>query len=741
MSEVSRRELFRLGAAGSGALVLGMVLPGCATAPGEREPTRVGAWAPNAWLEIDPDGRVTFTLDRVEMGQGTVTGITTLVAEELDVAPENIEVVFAPVGDAYINPQYGLQVTGGSSSVRTSWERVREAGARVRAVLLASAAEVWQEPVASLTTGDGHVLHPDGTQRIAYKDLLALAARQSMPEQVTLRRPEDFRYIGKHNRRLDALAKVTGQARFGIDVELEGMRYAVVARPPAIGARLVAFDDSRARGLPGVIDVLAIERGVAVVAESYWQAMKARGELSIEWDESDAVKVTQNSVFRQYRQAADDSAGDTERSEGDAAGVLENADEVLEAEYEAPFLAHATMEPQNATAMVTDRGLEVWAPTQGPDLARIAAARTSGYSPGEIRVHTTFLGGGFGRRLTQEYVEEVAEIASHRKEPIKLVWSREDDIRHDVFRPAMLHRFRGALADGRVTAWDHQITGPLIFDWFARNAAAAQYPWAPRMFYNTLASVGRMTEDTFLTPKDHSAIEGAVDVPYAVPDLWVRHTHSDAGVPVSYWRSVGHSHNGFAVETFMDELAQRAGEDPVAFRLRHLEDSPRHRAVLERAAEAAGWGGSLPEGRARGVALHRSFGTFVAQVVEASIEDGAIRVHRVTCAADCGRMVNPDIVRMQMEGGILFGLTAALYGEVDWDENGRLQQSNFHDYTLMRHDETPELSIILVENGEDPQGVGEPGTPPAIPALGNALFALTGERQRRTPFQAGSADA
>ncbi|MEQ6884443.1 molybdopterin cofactor-binding domain-containing protein [Salicola sp. Rm-C-2C1-2] len=740
MSDVSRRELFRLGATGSGALVLGMVLPGCA-APRGREPSTAGAWAPNAWLEIAPDRGVVFTLDRVEMGQGTVTGITTLVAEDLDVAPENIEVVFAPVGDAYINPQYGLQVTGGSSSVRISWDRVREAGARVRAVLLASAAEVFQKPVDSLTTNDGYVLHPDGIQRLAYGELLGLAARQTMPEEVTLRRPEDYRYIGRQNQRLDARAKVTGQARFGIDVELDGMRYAVVARPPVIGARLVSFDDAKVRQLPGVIDVLAIERGVAVVAESYWQALTARDELAIEWDESDAVKVTRDSVFRQYRQAADDSAGDTERSEGNAARALAETDNVLEAEYEAPFLAHATMEPQNATAMVTANGLEVWAPTQGPDMARIAAARTSGYSPESITIHTTFLGGGFGRRLTQEYVEEVAAIASQRGEPVKLVWSREDDIQHDVFRPAMLHRFRGALSNGRISAWDHQVTGPLIFDWFARNAAPAQYPWAPQMVYSTLASMGRMTEDTFLTPKDRSAIEGAVDVPYTVPDLWVRHTHSDAGVPVSYWRSVGHSHNGFAVETFMDELAHRAGEDPVQFRLRHLADSPRHQAVLERAAEAAGWGDPLPEGRARGVALHRSFGTYVAQVVEASITDGAIRVQRVTCAADCGQMVNPDIVRMQLEGGILFGLTAALYGDVDWDDDGRLKQSNFHNYTLMRHDETPELNIVLMDNAEAPQGVGEPGTPPAIPALGNALFGVTGKRQRRTPFRADSGDA
>lgn len=736
---VSRRDLFRIGAAGSGALVLSMTLPGCASRQG-RAPTHEGGWAPNAWLELGPDGDVVFTLDRVEMGQGTYTGIPTLVAEELDVPPERIDVRFAPVGADYINPQYQLQVTGGSTSLRTSWSRIRTGAAKVRQVLLNSAAEVWQVEADELSTRDGVVRHPDGNQTLPYGELVSLAARQPLPDEVTLTKPGDFRYIGRHDRRLDARAKVTGEARFGIDVEREGLVYAVVTRPPRHGSRFVSVDDTQARDMPGVIDVVTIERGVAVVAEHYWQARQAQKKLDIRWDDTDAVRKDHEAVYREYRRAADDSSGDTERSEGDAMGRLDAAGDRVEAEYEAPFLAHATMEPQNATAEVTDTGMEVWAPTQGPDMARIAAARVSRFSPDEITVHTTFLGGGFGRRLTQEYVEEVAAIADRVERPVKLVWSREEDIRHDMYRPAMLHRFRASLDGGRIQAWDHQITGPLIFDWFARNAAAAQYPWAPKFLYDTMASMGRMTEDTFLTPKDHSAIEGAVEYPYGVPDIMVRHTHADAGIPVSYWRSVGHSHNGFAVETFMDELAHEAGEDPVEFRLRHLDDKPRHRRVLELAAEKADWSGSLPEGRARGVALHRSFGTYVAQVVEASIENQRIRVHRVVCATDCGQIVNPDVVRMQMEGGIIFGLTAALYGWIDW-EDGQLQQSNFHDYTLMRHDETPRIDVILVDSDEGPQGVGEPGTPPAIPALGNALFALTGERQRRTPFQARAADA
>ena len=733
---LSRRDFMRLSGTGSGALLLGLSLPGCSTR--DSMPEQEGAWQPNAWLRLNPDGEVVFTLDRVEMGQGTYTGITTLVAEELDVKPGDISVVFASVDGDYVNPDYGLQVTGGSTSLSTSWGRIREAGAAVRAVMVRSAAEVWQIEPAEITTLEGRVYHPDGTRHIDYAELIELASRQSLPDEIPLKDKQDFRYIGKESTRLDARAKVTGEAVFGIDVERPDMVYAVVERPPRIGGRLAEVDDASAREATGVIDVFGIERGVAVVADTYWHARKAAEKLEIRWDDSDAVRKSEADVFEQYRRAADDNRGDTERSDGDTRKVIDEAERVISAEYEAPFLAHATMEPQNCTVEKSERGLEVWAPTQAPDMARIAAARMSGYSPGRIHIHNTFLGGGFGRRLTQEYVEEAAAIADRLDQPVKLIWSREEDIRHDPYRPAMLHRFQASLNGDGIEAWDHQITGPLLFDWFARNAAAAQYPWAPRFMYNTLAGIGRLTEGTFLTPKDHSAIEGAVEYPYHTPNVLVRHSHADAGIPVSYWRAVGHSHNGFAVETFMDELAHEAGEDPVTFRLRHLEEQPRHRHVLETVTEKAGWDQEAPEGRARGVAVHWSFGTYVAQVVEASIERQRIRVHRVVCAVDCGQIVNPDIVRMQMESGIIFGLSAALHGRIDWDE-GRVQQSNFHDYPLMRFDQTPEMDIIMVDSDESPTGVGEPGLPPVIPALGNALYALTGERQRATPFVASGA--
>lgn len=461
--------------------------------------------------------------------------------------------------------------------------------------------------------------------------------------------------------------------------------------------------------MPGVTDAFITERGVALVAQRYWQARKAQQKLRVEWDLSDALDTNTEAVFDSYRQAASKDPGVKERSEGNVEKAAERAKQVVEAEYEQPYLAHATMEPMNATAWYRDGGMDVWAPTQAPDLGRIAAARHTDLSPGKITIHTTFLGGGFGRRLTQDYIEEAAAVAYQLKVPVKLIWSREEDTRHGFLRPAMLHRMKGSLNDGELTGWHHQIVGPQVLDWYVRNAAPAQYPWAPKFLYDTLGRVGLMAEG-IATPKDISAIEGAIEYPYQVPNVSVRHTHTDPGVPITWWRSVGYSHNGFAVETFMDELAHESGEDPLQFRMKMLDAEPRHREVLERAARLAGWGEAAPEGRARGLALFKSFGTYVAQVVEAGIENGEIRVYKVVCSVDCGQVVNPRIVEDQIEGGILFGLTAALYGEINFD-NGEIRQSNFHDYRLMQMHQTPEVVVDIVDSEADPTGVGEPGVP------------------------------
>lgn len=730
----SRREFLKVSATASGSLLIGFSLAGCATSRPVGYKKSEESWTANAWLELKGDNSTIFTLDRVEMGQGTYTGLTTLIAEELDLAPERIQVVFAPVGDPYRNPFYKLQLTGGSSSLASSWGQLRESAAATRYLLVSAAASVWSLPRAQLRTENGRVYHPDGKQSLAYSQLVELAAKQHLPGDIPLKSPADYRYIGKHNQRLDIAGKVNGTARYGIDTELPDMLYAVITRPPRYGGKLADFDATAARQQAGVVDIFAMSRGVAVVASSYWQARKAQKLLAIRWDFADALSLSTEDIFTQYLAAADEDAGVVEREVGDLDAALEQADAVITAEYRQPLLAHATLEPQNATAHYQDGRLDVWAPTQAPDLGRIAAARVTDLSPDDITIHNTFIGGGFGRRLTQDFIGEVAEIAYHLRRPVKLIWSREEDTQHDWYRPANLHRLRAAVHNGKVTGWDHQIVAPEILDWYVRDAAPAQFSWAPRFLYDTLGKVGRATEGWPGSPVDTSAYEGAVEYPYAVANLQVRHTHVDPGVPISWWRSVGFSHNGFAVETFMDEIAHALQQDPVAFRAGLLADQPRHLAVLLAAAETAGWGKPLPKGHALGVAMVESFHTHVAQVAQVSIENGQIRVHRVVCAVDCGRIVNPDLVRMQMESGIIFALTAALYGEIHLDQ-GAVRESNFHDYPLLRMPETPQIDIVLLDNEQTPTGVGEPGVPPLFPALGNALFALTGQRQRSLPLK------
>ncbi|MFO7529748.1 MAG: xanthine dehydrogenase family protein molybdopterin-binding subunit [Marinobacter sp.] len=730
---MNRRDFLKVGAGASGSLMLSLSLPGCAGLPtGYEEET--GEWRPDAWLEITRDDRIYFTLARVEMGQGTYTGLTTLIAEELEVAPEAIEPRFAPVADEYKNPLYKLQLTGGSTSLATSWEPLRTAGAEAREMLVRAAAGVWQVDAAECSASEGRVIHPNGIDSMRYGRLVELASKEILRGDVALKPAAEWKYIGKQNRRLDARAKSTGKAVYGIDVSLPDMVYAVVTRPPRFGGKVQSFNGDEVRAMAGVLEVMEIDRGVAIVADKYWRARKAQEALKVQWDFAEALGLSTAEVFKTYRKAADEDAGKSERSEGDTESVLATADKVVVAEYSQPYLAHATLEPMNATAWYRNDHMEIWAPTQAPDLGRIAAARVTDLAPDEVTINTTFLGGGFGRRLTQDYIEEAAAVAFRVDRPVKVIWSREEDTRHDLYRPAMLHRMKAGLNKGELSGWDHQIVGPQILNWYVRNAGPAQFPWTPKFLYDTLGKVGVWAEG-IATPKDISAIEGAIEYPYQVANIDIRHTHIDPGVPITWWRSVGYSHNGFAVETFMDELAHEAGQDPYRFRYRLLENEPRHREVLDRAARLGGWDTPVPEGRARGIALMRSFGTYVAQVVEAGLENGSIRVYKVAAAVDCGQVVNPAIVVDQIEGGILFGLTAALYGEITL-EQGEVQQSNFHDYPLLRQYERPDVEVEVVDSTETPTGVGEPGVPPVIPALGNALFALTGKRQRTLPLKA-----
>ncbi len=729
----TRRNFLKASATAAGGFSLGVMLPGCATLSQSGE--EKGTWEANAWLEIAKDGRITFVLDRVEMGQGTYTGLTTLIAEELDVAPSTIEVEYAPVANVYRNPDYGLQMTGGSNSMSSSWGQIRHAGATARMMLHSAGASVFQSDMGECKTEDGKVIHVGTGKVLGYGELTELAARQPVPDNPTLKAPHEFKYIGKQNKRLDIQGKVTGKTDYGIDIEVPDMLYAVLTRAPVYGAKVVSFDKSEAWHSPGVHRIFETSGGVAVLAGQYWQARKAQTLLKVSWSASDKDAFSSAGMFDAFKQAADADAGKTIRSEGDFDDAVAQAGRVFEATYHTPFLAHATLEPMNCVVSVEAGKATVWAPTQAPDMARIAVAKVTNLSPSDVTVHVTAIGGGFGRRLTQDFVAEAAEISAIAGKPVKLIWSREEDTRHDWFRPATWHRLRATFDQtGGVTGWDHQIVAPKLFDWFIDDAAPAQYPWSPKFTYGLLGKMG-LAMQGIIIPEDSSPYEGADNVPYQFSSISVRHTHADAGVPISFWRSVGHSQNAFYVESFIDELAHESGEDPYEFRVRHLKKDSREHNVLARVAKLARWGSDTPAGIYRGIAVHESFHSYVAQVVEISVEAQAeIRVHRVYCVVDCGIAVNPDVVRSQMESGIIFGITAALYGEITYD-NGQVQQSNFDDYPLLRMQKSPEIIVEIVESKENPSGVGEPGVPPIAPAIANAVFRATGQRPRSLPLR------
>jgi isoquinoline 1-oxidoreductase subunit beta len=716
----SRRDFVKAGVAAGAGLTLAVVLPGCR----EAYPVAArAAFAPNAWIRITPDDLVTVIVDRSEMGQGVSTALPMLVAEELDADWSRIRYEFAPANEAYNNPLSVGQLTGGSTSVRAAWRPLREAAARARLMLVAAAAAQWGVPAEQCRTEAGAVLGP-GERRDRYGALASAAAAQPVPQQVTLKPARDFRLIGKSLARLDLADKVTGRAEFGVDAGPAELLTAVVSRCPVFGGKLRSWDDAAARQIPGVRSVVRIASGVAVVADGYWPAHQGREALKLEWEEGPLAALDDAAVSSRL-EALTREEGHLARKLG--AGSAAPAARTIEAVYEVPYLAHATMEPMNCVAHVRRDGVQLWVPTQyqtGPRMlgggTRGVAARIAGVPMHRVEVNTVFLGGGFGRRSETDFVAEACQISKAVGAPVKLIWSREDDIRHDQYRPAARHVLRAGLdSSGKPVLWSHRIACPSII-------AKLMPRWLPR-FATHLAGPLKGGVDS-------NAIEGAAELPYAIPNLEVRYAQADLGVPVGFWRSVGHSHTAFAVECFMDELAALAGRDPVEFRGELLRGSPRHLGVLNLAAQAAGWGTPPPAGRFRGIALHESFGSFVAQVAEISLEQNRVRVHRVVCACDCGQLVNPDIVRAQMESGIVFGLTAALKGKIALDK-GRVKQSNFHDYPLLTMREMPVIEVHLMESVWEPGGVGEPGTPPIAPAVANAVCAATGKRVRRLPIE------
>jgi len=717
---VSRRTFLETSAAVGGGLLLGFTLP-----PLQRnEP-----FAPNAFVRIDRDGRVTLIMHKVEMGQGTYTSMPMLLAEELDVELSQVHLEHAPPDDArYAEPLFGVQETGGSTSVRGNWEPLRRAGATARALLVTAAAQTWKVDPSSCHAAQGQVIHGPTGRSLGYGTLVAQAAALPVPGHVTLKDPKDFQLIGTPAKRLDAPEKVNGTAQFGIDVTVPGMKVATVAACPVFGGKLASVDATKAKGIKGVQQVVRLDDAVAVVADHMWAAKQGLAALDIRWDEGPNAKLSTADIVQQLA-AASEKPGVVARNEGDAPRAMAGAARKVEAVYEVPFLAHATMEPVNCTVHVRPDGCDIWVGTQVPTFTQSAAAKLTGLPRGKVRVHNHLLGGGFGRRLEVDFIIRAVQIAQQVASPVKVVWTREEDIQHDMYRPYYYDRIAAGLDEhGTPIAWTHRIVGSSIMG----RVINQLFPKTLRV----MRAAGLHQLVAMVKGLDVDAVEGAAEPPYALPNIRVEYVRQEPpGVPTAFWRGVGPTHNIFVVESFMDELAAAAKRDPVAYRLALLDKSPRARGVLELAAQQAGWGQPLPAGHGRGVSLLHAFGSYIAQVAEVSVSKaGDVRVHRVVCAVDCGTIVNPDTVKAQMESGIIFGITAALFGEITI-KDGRVEQSNFNNYRMLRINEAPLIDVHLVKSTEAPGGVGEPGTSAVMPAVANAIFEATGRRIRKLPVK------
>lgn len=719
--KLNRRALLKAGAALGGGLAVGIWVLDLERGKGTPE-----LFAPNAFIRVPAKGPIRVVVGRVEMGQGTATATAMLVAEELEVDPLSLEIELAPADPAYDNPTLGFQLTGGSSSTATSWEPLREAGAATRELLKEAAAAKWKVDRSELTVKNGVISHAGSNRSGPYGEFVEAAAA------LTIRAPElktkDFQVIGKPLRRVDAVSKTNGTAVFGIDVQVPQALVAVIVRCPTIGGTVKSFDSSKALAMAGVKHVVQVPQGVAVVGQTYWHARQGAQVVTVEWNEP-AAPFDSSTLREAHRALLKQAPTQTARNDGAAADVLSKASQKLSAEYFAPFLAHAPMEPQNATAHVTPTRCDVWAPTQGPAQAREVASRITKLPLEAITIHQTLLGGGFGRRIGQDYVAEAVEVSRAIEGPVKVVWSREDDMRHSFYRPSATHALEAALDGSAITAWHHRVVTQSVLLQVLDSFVGGLASGLPEKVRNKSAEVAKQ-----LVPgRDMTSYEGADSVAYAIPNVLVDFFRHEPNVPTGFWRSVGHSHTAFATESFIDECAWALGKDPLEFRRGLLVGKTRHLACLDLVAKHAGWGTPVAEGRARGVAVHECFGSVAAAVLEVSVTDGAIRVHRAVMSADCGRLVNPDIVRAQLESACVFGLSAAMKQRITF-EKGRVQQSNFHDFAPLRMNEVPPIETFLVDSTNDPSGIGEPGVPVIAPALANAVYALTKKRLRTLPL-------
>jgi isoquinoline 1-oxidoreductase beta subunit len=705
-SGVTRRGFLQAGAAAGGGLMLSLRLP---VARGEAEAAESDRFEPNAFIRISRDGQILLTMPYVEMGQGTYTSIPMLIAEELEVDLQQVRLEHAPPNEKlYSNPLLGFQATGDSSAIRGAWQPLRQAGATARAMLVAAAAKRWNVVPTSCRAQSGEVLHIATGRAFKYGELAGDAARMPAPQNVALKRPEDFKLIGTSQKRLDTPAKVNGTAVYGIDQRPPGVKIATLAQSPVFGGRVKSVDDTAAKAVKGVRRIVRLDDAVAVVADHMGAARKGLAALVIEWDDGPHAKLNTEEIASELEKATL-NPGPVAQNIGDVGAAMAGAITKVEANYHVPFLAHAAMEPMNCTVHLRGGACEIWVGNQAIARAQAAAAKTAGLSLDKVIFHNHLLGGGFGRRLEADNVTRAVEIAQHVDGPVKVVWSREEDIQHDMYRPYWVDRLSAGLDEkGLPIAWNNR---------FAGSSVLARY--FPPGFNNGL---------------DPDSTHGAIDLVYDLPNMHVEYVRVEPpGIPTAFWRSVGPSHNVFVTESFMDELAAATKRDPVAYRRALLDKSPRAKAVLELAAEKAGWGQPLPRGVGRGVSLQFVFATYMAQVAEVEVaNDGAVHVRRVVCAVDCGIVVNPDTVRAQIQGAIIFGIAAALHGEITL-KDGRVVQSNFDSYQMLRMNEAPAIEVHIVENSELPGGMGECGTAAIVPAITNAIFAATGKRLRKLP--------
>ncbi len=703
----SRRAVLQVGLAGG--FVLGFRLPARAVNEPEQPPdSTVGKFAPNAFIRIDRSGQTTLVMPQVEMGQGVYTAVAMILAEELDADFTKVALAHAPPDDKlYGNPVFGIQVTGNSNSIRAFWKPLRTAGAAARLMLIQAAAQQWQVEPGSCTAANGVVSHAPSRRSASYGDLIDGASSQPAPQDPPVKDPKDFALIGKPLKRFDTPGKTDGKVVYGIDAMLPGMKFATLAQCPVFGGKVAHVDDSAAKKVPGVQQVVVLDDLVAVVGDHMWAAKKGLDALVIKWNEGPNAKINSSDIWNHLR-AASKKDGVVAKSVGDIAKGLTQGERV-DAEYELPFLAHAPMEPLNCTVHVTPGACEVWTGTQVLSRVQEYAANAAGLPLDKVTAHNHLLGGGFGRRLEADMVAAAVRIGKNVDGPVKVVWTREEDIQHDIYRPVYRDVISATLSGGKIVAWKYRIAGSSIM---AR--------WLPPAFQNGI---------------DIDAVDSAVDNPYDIPNFQVEYVRAEPpAVPTGFWRGVGPNNNVFATECFMDELARKAGADPIAFRIGMLEKTPRLKAALQLVAEKSGWGQPLPPRTGRGVCAQPSFGSFIATVVEAEVDEhGDVHLRRVTSAVDTGIAVNPDTIIAQLQGGLIFGLTAALFGEITI-ERGRVRQSNFNDYRMLRIDEVPKIDVHVIKSGEDPGGIGETGATAGPPALRNAIYAATGVALRRLPI-------